>query len=78
MEYFLGQIVIFPYGFEPKGFVKCDGRSIKLGANDALFALLGTQYGGDGRSEFHIPKLEDPMKGVSYYICISGLFPSRQ
>lgn len=78
MEYFLGQIVIFPYGFEPRGFVKCDGRILPLNQNEALFALLGTKFGGNGRTDFVVPKMEDPCEGVSYYMCIQGLFPSRK
>ena len=75
--YYLGQIVMFAYGFEPRGFVKCDGRLIELGQNDALFALLGGRFGGDGRKDFELPKIEDPCEGVSYYICIQGIFPPR-
>lgn len=77
MEYYLGQIIMFPYGFAPRGFAKCDGRVVALNQNEALFALLGNKFGGDGRSTFALPKMKDPFEGVSYYICLQGLFPPR-
>lgn len=75
--YYLGQIVIFPYNFEPRDFKKCDGRLVSVEKWVALYSLLGTRFGGDGRVDFCIPKIEDPCNGVSYYICMNGQYPPR-
>tara|TARA_B100000927_G_scaffold220007_1_gene180009 strand:+ start:191 stop:427 length:237 start_codon:yes stop_codon:yes gene_type:complete len=77
MEYYLGQIVIFPYNFAPKNFVKCNGMPMELQSNQPLFSLLGTKFGGNGIREFLLPKIEDPCEGLSYYICIAGPYPTR-
>ena len=47
-EPFLGQIVPFPFSFAPKGWALCDGQLEPINQNQALFALLGTTYGGNG------------------------------
>lgn len=75
MEYCVGQIVIFPYNFVPINFVKCNGMEMELKTNEMLFSLLGTNFGGDGVKCFCVPKIEDPCKGVSYYICTNGTYP---
>jgi len=53
----LGQIAIFPYNFAPQGWAKCDGQLLAISSNTALFALIGTIYGGDGQSTFGLPDL---------------------
>ena len=77
MEFFVGQILILPYNFAPRWFVKCDGTRMDIKTNEVLYSLLGTKFGGDGREEFCLPKIEDPHEGVSYYICIRGVYPPR-
>src|ERR1700752_3871235 len=57
-DQFLGEIRIFPFNFAPKGWAFCDGQILPLSQNTALFALLGTTYGGDGRSTFGLPNLQ--------------------
>ena len=54
---FLGEIRIFPFNFAPKGWAMCDGQLMPLSQNTALFSLLGTTYGGDGKSNFALPNL---------------------
>ena len=54
---FVGQIVLFAGNFEPRGWAFCDGRLLPISQNTALFSLLGTTYGGDGRSTFALPDL---------------------
>ncbi|WP_199445590.1 phage tail protein, partial [Acidisphaera rubrifaciens] len=44
---FLGQIQLFPFIFAPKGWMRCEGQVLSIAQNTALFALLGTQFGGD-------------------------------
>jgi microcystin-dependent protein len=57
MDPFLGEIRIMPFPFTTRGWAACDGRLIAISQNTALFALLGTQYGGDGRTTFALPDL---------------------
>lgn len=57
MEYYLGQILLLPYDFAPRGTLDCDGRFLSIAQNSALFSLLGTTYGGDGMQTFALPDL---------------------
>lgn len=54
---FLGEIRLVPYNFAPLGWFECDGRLLPISQYDALFALLGTTYGGDGQTTFALPDL---------------------
>lgn len=54
---FVAEIRIFPFNFAPKGWAWCDGQLLPLSQNTALFSLLGTTYGGDGKSTFALPDL---------------------
>lgn len=54
---FLAEIRIFPLNFAPKGWALCDGQLLPISQNTALFSLLGTTYGGDGKSTFALPDL---------------------
>ena len=54
-EPFLGQIQTFGFTFAPRGWVNCDGQLLPINQYQALFSLLGTTYGGDGRTTFGIP-----------------------
>jgi microcystin-dependent protein len=56
-EPFIGQIVLFPYNFAPRGWAFCNGQLLSIAQNTALFSLLGTTYGGDGRTTFALPDL---------------------
>jgi microcystin-dependent protein len=55
---FLAEIRIVPFGFAPKGWALCNGQLLPISQNTALFSLLGTTYGGDGRSNFALPNLQ--------------------
>ena len=55
---FVAEIRIFPFSFAPKGWAFCDGQLLPISQNTALFALLGTTYGGDGKSTFALPNLQ--------------------
>jgi microcystin-dependent protein len=55
---FVAEIRIFPFNFAPKGWAFCDGQILPLSQNTALFSLLGTTYGGDGRSNFALPNMQ--------------------
>ena len=54
----VAEIRIFPFNFAPKGWAFCDGQLIPLSQNTALFALLGTTYGGHGKTNFALPDLQ--------------------
>ncbi|MEP7011300.1 MAG: tail fiber protein [Acidobacteriota bacterium] len=58
MDPFVAEIRIFPFNFAPKGWAWCDGQLLPLSQNTALFSLLGTTYGGDGKSNFALPDLQ--------------------
>jgi microcystin-dependent protein len=71
---FIAEIRIFPFNFAPKGWAFCDGQLMPISQNTALFSLLGTTYGGDGKSTFALPNLQGcaPMQpgqgpGLSLY-----------
>ncbi|HEY6324184.1 MAG TPA: tail fiber protein [Thermoanaerobaculia bacterium] len=57
-EPFLSEIKIMSFGFPPKGWALCDGQLLPINQNQALFSLLGTTYGGDGRVNFGLPDLQ--------------------
>jgi microcystin-dependent protein len=55
---FVAEIRIFPFNFAPKGWALCNGQILPISQNTALFSLLGTTYGGDGKSTFALPDLQ--------------------
>jgi microcystin-dependent protein len=55
---FVAEIRVFPFNFAPKGWAFCDGQLLPISQNTALFSLLGTTYGGDGKSTFALPNLQ--------------------
>jgi microcystin-dependent protein len=55
---FVAEIRVFPFNFAPKGWAWCDGQLLPLSQNTALFSLLGTTYGGNGKSNFALPDLQ--------------------
>src|ERR1700682_4053363 len=57
-EPFLSEIRIMSFGFPPKGWALCNGQLLPINQNQALFSLLGTTYGGDGRVNFGLPHLQ--------------------
>src|SRR5947209_17982067 len=58
MDPFVAEIRIFPFNFAPKGWAFCDGQLLPISQNTALFSLLGTTYGGDGKSNFGLPDMQ--------------------
>src|ERR1700688_1521775 len=55
---FLSEIKIVSFNFAPKGWAMCNGQLLPINQNQALFSLLGTTYGGDGRVNFGLPNLQ--------------------
>jgi len=60
-EPFLAEIRIFSFNFAPKGWAMCNGQVLPINQNQALFALLGTTYGGNGQTTFALPNLQGRM-----------------
>jgi microcystin-dependent protein len=58
MDPFVAEIRIFPFNFAPRGWAFCAGQLLPISQNTALFSLLGTTYGGDGKSTFALPDME--------------------
>jgi microcystin-dependent protein len=80
MEPFLGQIQLLPYNFNPAGWMLCDGRALPIAQYQALFALLGDQFGSDMRTTFQLPDLrgKEPVPNTHYHIAVEGVFPMRE
>ena len=57
-DQFLAEIRIFPFNFAPTGWAFCNGQLLPISQNTALFSLLGTTYGGDGKSTFALPDIQ--------------------
>jgi len=80
-NFYLGQIEALAFNFAPTGWLPCDGREMQIMQNQALFALLGTTYGGDGQVSFALPKLAPiTPQGPQFFIAASQTifpFPSR-
>ena len=75
---YLGQIETFAFNFAPAGWLPCDGRQLNINGNQALFALLGTAYGGDGRFKFALPNLPPVApSGPHYFIAVNAPFPPQ-
>jgi microcystin-dependent protein len=55
---YLSEIRIMPFSFAPRGWAQCNGQTMSISQNTALFSLLGTAFGGDGRSTFKLPNLQ--------------------
>jgi microcystin-dependent protein len=83
-EPFLGEVHLMSFDFPPKGWALCRGQILSISQNTALFSLIGTKYGGDGRTTFALPNLEDAEPqtgqagyGMHYCIALQGVFPPR-
>ncbi|MGH2553960.1 MAG: phage tail protein [Chitinophagaceae bacterium] len=57
-EPFIGEIIIAGFNFAPKGYAFCNGQLLSIAQNTALFSILGTTYGGDGKTNFGMPNLQ--------------------
>jgi microcystin-dependent protein len=73
----LGTIFLFAGNFAPVGYSMCEGQLLPINENTALFTILGTTYGGNGTTNFALPKLSGPTAGTNYIIALRGVYPSR-
>jgi microcystin-dependent protein len=74
---YLGEIKIFPFGFAPKNWVQCNGQTLPINQFQALFALLGTTYGGNGTTTFNLPNLQGNV-AVHFGVGFAGTFDLGQ
>lgn len=79
MDYLIGTITLFAFNFAPLGWFECNGATLNITQYQALYALIGCTYGGDGRTNFKLPNLKgaEPDPKMRYYICNEGLWPQR-
>jgi len=81
MEPFIAQVQLTARTFAPRGWAFCEGQLLPVYQNSALFSLIGTMYGGDGRSTFALPDLPEVTAKngtkLRYIIALQGIFPSR-
>lgn len=76
----LSEVRLMPYATAPRGWLPCDGRAMPVAKYQALFALLGKAFGGDGKKTFKLPNLKPVKTGAGelrYYIVVQGAWPSR-
>ena len=78
-EFLIGEIIPVPYMFAPAGTLYCDGKEYPVQMFQALFALIGSTYGGNGSTTFCVPNLKgfESNPHVHYVIVTDGLFPDR-
>jgi microcystin-dependent protein len=79
IELYTGTMLLVPYNIVPDGWVECNGQTLQIADNQALFALMGPKYGGDGIQNFKVPDMGEakdangnPLKWIMY---LYGLFP---
>ena len=74
----IGQVALFAFPFAPAGWLPCDGRLMAIMQNQQLFSLLATSYGGNGETDFALPRLKPAgAQGPSYFIAVQGAYPAR-
>ena len=82
MEAYIGTIILFAGSYAPRDWAFCDGSLLNISGHEAVFAILGNTYGGDGVKNFALPNLPDvgDTDGkhlLHYIICLQGIFPTR-
>ncbi len=78
MDPYVSELRFFAFDWAPQGWQICDGSLPSLSQNEVLYSLIGTNYGGDGRSNFAVPKMPSPL-GTQGRWCIAlvGNYPQR-
>lgn len=73
---FIGLVRLFFGATAPANYLFCEGQTLTINGNETLFSVIGSSFGGDGRSNFQLPNYE-PEQAAKYIICVKGTFPSR-
>jgi microcystin-dependent protein len=79
----LGSIQLYAFNYAPTGWASCDGQTLNIISNQALYSLIGAKFGGDGQTTFATPNLNNAnplLPGnnfMKYYIATEGIYPSR-
>lgn len=79
----IGEIRLFAGTFAPRYWQWCDGSTFNISGNEALYSILGVQYGGDGKTNFQLPDLAPMAEAdggttpIKYVICTQGIYPNR-
>lgn len=79
MDYMIGDIVLFATSYSPEYFFDCKGQQLEIRNYQALYSLIGINFGGDGRTYFNLPNLmgSEPHPELRYCICWNGTYPER-
>lgn len=84
MDFFIGMVCLFAQNSSrviPDGWVKCDGRLLQVGQYQALYAVIGNEFGGRAGVDFAVPKMSavktENGGTLEYYIVVQGLFPTN-
>jgi microcystin-dependent protein len=81
MDPLLGDIQLFAFDYTPSYWMPCEGQTLNISQNQALFSLIGVKFGGDGMTTFCLPDLRNalPMQqmGMHYCIAVQGIYPNR-
>lgn len=76
--YYIGQIAILPYDFQPAGWLPCDGEQFSIAQYRSLYNVIGCKFGGDNLNYFCTPNLQgaEAVPGTLYFICCEGATPT--
>lgn len=77
MDEIIGTIKLYAGNFAPRGYMECNGQTLPVAQYQALYSILGITYGGNYNTEFLLPKLQSPIVGMRYIICVEGMYPER-
>jgi microcystin-dependent protein len=73
---YLGEIVLYAFNFAPDRWLECRGAQLKIAQNTGLFTVIGTEFGGDGKSTFALPNYQSiSPPGLTYCMALAGVFP---
>lgn len=80
----IGEVRVFAGQFAPRGWSFCDGSTLPIADNEALYSILGNQYGGNGQTNFQLPNLAPLFESdgdktpLRYVICKEGYYPTQR
>jgi microcystin-dependent protein len=77
MNSYVGQITLFPTSYAPEGWALCQGQLLSVQQYTSLFVVIGTKFGGDGMTNFKLPKMNPPVEGLNYCIALDGEVPVK-